>query len=141
VFFFTGVEIRGAVAGNDGKMAEARRQLKTETAREKTGSITNQPKKKEASRLWIVRSKKARKDGAEKLHLAADRRVGKHSEELADRLTEQALKGDVPSTRVLVALAERKKPVLAVVKKRLGPTMAQQLAMEPQWKGPEVVRD
>lgn len=75
------------------------------------------------------------KDGAERLRQAADKRVGRNSEELADLLTAKALKGDLASTRVLVALAANKKPLPERVKKRHGPSLAQRLAAEPQWKG------
>jgi hypothetical protein len=61
--------------------------------------------------------------------------VGRHSKELADLLTGKALKGDLASTRVLVGLAERKKPEPEPARKRSWPTMAMRLAAEPPWKG------
>jgi hypothetical protein len=60
---------------------------------------------------------------------------------LADLLTEKALKGDLASTRVLVGLAERKKPRAEPVKKRRGPSLAEQLAAEPQWQEPAEGRE
>lgn len=76
-----------------------------------------------------------RRDGAERLRLAADKRVGRNSEKLADLLTEKALAGDLASAKVLVGLAEGKKPQPEIKKKRRGPSLAEQLAAEPQWRG------
>jgi hypothetical protein len=75
-------------------------------------------------------------DGAEQLRQAADLRVGWNSEKIADVLTEKALAGDLASAKALVALAEAKKPSPEPVKKRCGPSMAEQLAAEPQWQEP-----
>jgi hypothetical protein len=63
-------------------------------------------------------------------------RVGWNSEKLADVLTSQALAGDLASAKVLVALAEGKKPGPEPVKKRCGPGLAERLAAEPQWREP-----
>jgi superfamily I DNA/RNA helicase len=72
----------------------------------------------------------------ERLQQAADRRVGKNSEELADLLTAKALKGKLANTRFLVGLAEGKKPSETPNKKRRGPSEAQRLAMESEWSEP-----
>jgi len=76
----------------------------------KTGSTANGGK-----------SERGNQNGAERLRRAADRRVGMHSEEIADRLTEKALKGDLASAKELMRLAEGKKPLAKPVKKRRGP--------------------
>jgi hypothetical protein len=111
-------------------MAEAQ-QESTDKARKKTGSTTKNETRKRASR-----GKTARRDGAERLRQAADRQVGRNSKKLADLLTEKALKGDLASTRVLVGLAERKKPKAEPAKKRRGPGLAERLAVEPEWQKP-----
>jgi hypothetical protein len=74
----------------------------------------------------------ARKSGAERLRRAADNEVGRKSDELAEALMNSALKGDVASTKVLVALADGVKPDPV---KRRGLSLAQQLGMEREWEG------
>lgn len=76
-------------------------------------------------------------DGAEQLKWAADRQVGRNSKKIADLLTVRAVTGDLPSIRVLVGLAERKKPRPEPVKKWVGPSLAERLAAEPEWEGGE----
>jgi superfamily I DNA/RNA helicase len=95
-------------------MAELEQVLTTDETREKTSSTT----KKELPK----RRKPRRKSGVERLQQAADRRVGKNSEELADLLTAKALKGKLANTRFLVGLAEGKKPSEKPNKKRRGPS-------------------
>lgn len=109
-------------------MAEAQ-QESTDKAKKKTGSTTKNGTRKRASR-----GKTTRTDGAERLRQAADKLVGRNSKKLADLLTNKALEGDLASTRVLVGLAERKKPKAEPVKKRRGPGMAERLAAEPKWQ-------
>jgi hypothetical protein len=74
------------------------------------------------------------KDGAERLHQAADKRVGRISEKMANLLSNKALAGDLACARVLFGLAERKKPIQELVKKRRGPGLAARLAAEPEWQ-------
>ena len=78
------------------------------------------------------RRRPVRKSGAERLRCAADRRVGKNSEKLADLLTEKALAGDLAYAKALVGLADAKKPERV---KRRGLSLAQRLALEPPWQG------
>ena len=127
--FSAGAKVRGALAGNGGKMAVAQQELRSDNASKKTGRTTKDRRRERAD------GKTPRKDGAERLRQAADRRVGRISEKLADLLTEKALKGDLASARVLFGLAERKKPIQELVKRRRGPGMAARLAAEPEWKG------
>ena len=82
-----------------------------------------------------ARGNTPRKDGAERLRHAADKRVGRISEQLADLLEGKALKGDLASAKVLFGLAERKKPSPEPVKKRRGPGLAERWAAEPEWQG------
>jgi hypothetical protein len=106
-------------------MAEGQQVSSTDKRKVKTGSATKSGKRERTS-----------KDGAEQLKRAADKRVGRNSEKLADLLTEKALEGDLASARVLVGLAERKKPREKQVKKRRGPSLAERLVAEPEWKEP-----
>jgi hypothetical protein len=112
-------------------MAVAQQELRSDNASRKTGRTTKSRRRERADRNT------ARKDGAEQLHQAADRRLGRISEKLAELLTNKALEGDLASARVLFGLAERKKPIQEPVKKRRGPGPAARFAVEPAWKGAE----
>ena len=118
--------------GNDGKMNEGQQELRTDDESRQTGGTTKSRTGQRASRNTT-----ARKDGAERLRQEADKQVGQNSEELAALLTEKALAGDLASTKVLVGLAERKKPRPERKKKRRGPSLAEQWAAEPEWQGEE----
>jgi hypothetical protein len=117
-------------------MAEAQQQLRKEKAGATTGKTAGKQAEGKPGRLRVVSRGRAPKDGVELLRQLADRRVGRISKRLADLLEAKALKGDLASTRVLVGLAERKKPVAQVEKKQYGPTLAQQLEAEPEWVRP-----
>jgi hypothetical protein len=112
-------------------MTATKQVLKTETASGKTGSATTN-KKQRAARTGG--EKRARKDGAEQLRRAADKRVGRISEKLADLLETEALAGHLDSLKVLVALAGAKKPRPAPVKKPRRPSLALRLTAEPRWQ-------
>jgi hypothetical protein len=113
------------IVGTDGKMAET---LETLGTGDSSGATKIGKGKK-------VRRKPAVKSGAERLRSMADRQVGRNSKKLTDLLTRNALAGSMASTRMLVGLAERKKP--DAVKKRRGPSQALELANEQQWEGPD----
>jgi hypothetical protein len=112
-------------------MAEKQRKPSTKKASRKTESTTS-----EGTQERAVRKAVASEDGAERLRQAADRQVGMNSEKLVDLLTQKALDGDLASTRVLVGLAEGKKPRAKPAKKRRGVSLAGQLEAEPEWKAP-----
>ena len=79
-------------------------------------------------------------NGVERLRLAAERRLARESGELADLLLEKALEGKLEGARILVALAEKKKPR---AKRGEGPwkgeSIAEGLGVEPEvgdvWNG------
>jgi hypothetical protein len=114
-------------------MAVLQQKLSSDIASMTTGRTTRNRRRKRAV------EKTPSKDGAERLRQAADKRVGRISEKLADLLSDKALKGDLASARVLFGLAERKKPIQEPVKKRRGPGLAERLAAEPEWKEEEGV--
>jgi hypothetical protein len=124
---FRGREGPWSVAGNGGKMAEARQKLSGDKANGKTSS------KNEGKRA--SREKRARKNGAERLRLAVDKRLGQNSETLANLLTNQAMGGDVAIAKALVELAEGKKPRPEPRKKRRGPTAAELLMADIKQHG------
>jgi hypothetical protein len=124
--------VREVLAGNDGKMDEREQEKRTGDESRKTAGTTKSRTVERTSR-----GKTSGKDGAERLRQAADKRVGQNSEGLADLLTKKALGGDLASAKVLVGLAERKKPKPERKKTRRGPSLAQQLAAEPEWTGEE----
>jgi len=106
-------------------MAEEQLELKAVKARK--------PASKKQTRATASREKSASGDGAEQLRCAADLRVGRNSEKLADLLEKKALGGDMNSVRVLLALAASKKRDPEPVKKRKRPSLASRLAAEPAW--------
>src|SRR5271157_476015 len=115
-----------SMAGNGGKMAELGRKSSRETAKGKT---SNKNTGKRASR-----GKKARKAGAERLRLAVDKRLGQNSESLANMLRDQAMGGNVATTRAMVEIAEHKKAQPEPVKKKRGRSLVERLAAEPEWQ-------
>jgi len=131
------------LAGNGGAMAETQLSLTTEKVKRATGrktggrvakagdsmETTGSTTRKER-RAGAGRGKSAITDGAERLRWAADRRLGRNSERLAEMLKDRALEGDLASTKVLLALAEGKKPI--VEKKGPVRSLALRLAAEPQ---------
>ena len=127
--FSADTKVRGALAGNGGKMAVLQQKLSSDNASMTTGRTTKNRRRERTV------EKTPSKDGAEQMRQAADKRVGRISEKLTDLLTEKALMGDLASARVLFGLAERKKPIQELVKRRRGPGLAARLAAEPEWKG------
>lgn len=119
--------VEGSGAGEPGKKQE-----REKTEGQAAGAA--EPEKKEPG-------KRERGNGLKRLQKAADRRLASASEALADLLLEKAKAGKVESTRLLVTLAERKtqrKPQEKKKKKRAGPSFAELLASEPEFKEPEV---
>ena len=127
------------MAGNGGKMAAAQQAMVKGARRRKISSTTeNGIREKERRKRDRADERAARKDGAERLRQAADRRVGRNSAKLADVLTQKALMGDLGSTKMLVVLADGKK---AVPVKRRGLSLPERLGAEPQWEGPAEAYD
>jgi hypothetical protein len=112
-------------------MAVLQQKLSSDNASMTTGRTTRNRRRKRAD------GKTARKDGAERMRQAADKRMGRISEKMADLLSSKALAGDLACARVLFGLAERKKPMQEPGKRRRGPGLAERLAAEPEWKGEE----
>jgi hypothetical protein len=77
------------------------------------------------------RKKRQPVDGLESLRRAADRRLRKNMKKLADAMTEKAMAGDLGSLKLLVALAEAKKPE---VETRKLPSLALWLAAHPEYE-------
>jgi hypothetical protein len=113
-------------------MDERQQELRADDEGRTTGRTTKSRTVERASR-----AKTSRKDGVERLRQEADKQVGQNSEKLASLLTKKALAGDLASTKVLVGLAERKKPRPEPKKKWRGPSLAERLAAEPEWTGEE----
>jgi len=134
--------------GNGDEMADVMLELATEKTEKKPsrkkrrakriqGSAASTRAREEAKRIR-EREKAVRKDGMELLRREADIQVGHKAAELAEWLTDTALKGDLPNFKALVALAEKKKPVEAVKKKvmTLAEVLMQDLRLNGEWKGP-----
>jgi hypothetical protein len=111
-------------------MAQARKELSASNAEAKTGGTTGSEGPKRLRRKYT-----SRKDGAERLRQAADKRLNEISEVLADLLKNKALEGDLASAKTLIGLASAKKPIPERVKKQPEFSYADKLAKEPQWVG------
>ncbi|HEY1903604.1 MAG TPA: hypothetical protein VGG56_14315 [Terracidiphilus sp.] len=126
-------------------MAVVQQELTAEKTTRKTGSTTTTNKKRrERAGEGAAGVRAAQGDGAERLRQAADRRVGRNSAKLANLLTDKALAGDLASTKMLVALAEGKKPMKEVEKlgevKKPVRSLALRLAAEPRLEWPKEER-
>ena len=109
-------------------MAVLQQKLSSDNASTITRRTTKNRRRKRAV------EKTPSKDGAEQMRQAADKRMGRISEKMADLLSSKALAGALACARVLFGLAERKKPIQDLVKKRRGPGLAARLAAEPPWQ-------
>ncbi len=121
------------MVGNDGEMAEAGEQGGSEkgsTAKRKQGA----PEKADKPVRRAKRGGAEAQDGADRLRWAVDRRLSRDSEKLADVLHEKALTGDLKHVGAVVSLADGKKP--KPKKKKPGPTLAEWLTAQPEWKAP-----
>jgi hypothetical protein len=78
--------------------------------------------------------KRVRGNAIERLTRATARHVRDNSDNLANALFAQALKGDVNCTKLLVALIEKIPPRK---RKRKFKSIALEWANSPEWKGPE----
>jgi hypothetical protein len=130
MLLFCGARIRGALAGNGGKMAVTKEQLTTGNVCSATGNPTSSTTWNETWKQ--ARRKSARKSGAERVRCAADRRVGQNSKKLADLLMAKALAGDLAYAKALVGLADGKKPEPV---KGLWLRYAELLEADPEWQG------
>jgi hypothetical protein len=99
------------------------------TARKAGGSVA----RKRAAR----RETPAGVDGLELLREKADQRLARKSTKLAAVLEKKALAGDVPSAKLLMVLAERKRPRELPVKKPSAAAFVYKLETEPRWEGTE----
>jgi hypothetical protein len=84
-------------------------------------------------------TKAEREDGVEKLKKAADKVLGRNSAKLANLLLDKAVEGKLEGARLLVKLAEGKKPPVKPKRTWDGKTYAEMLASEPEWVEPEPV--
>ncbi|MGD0892662.1 MAG: hypothetical protein ABR923_14120 [Terracidiphilus sp.] len=78
--------------------------------------------------------KRARKDGAEELRRAADRVILRDSKRLAKLLGEKAIQGDLNSVKMLVGLAEKKKPEPETGKRHALFDFIKDMAAQPVWE-------
>jgi hypothetical protein len=70
------------------------------------------------------------------LNKAARKIVNENATAIAKSMYEASVKGNLPFTKMLIDLAEEGKPGKAA-RKRRGPSAAEQLAAEPEWKPDE----
>ena len=91
---------------------------------------------KMALREKARQQKLVRDNGVEKLKKAADRVLGRNSAKLAGLLLEKAMDGKLEGARLLVKLAESKKPPVKQKVTWDGKSFAEILASEPEWVEP-----
>lgn len=138
----------GQEPGKETKGSRTRTKIRNK-ARGRIGKRKASTKKKPLEEAF--RGEDAAENGAELLKRAAGSAVGRNSEKLANLLLDKAMAGDLNSTKLLVTLAERKKPRPEPQKETakepsIGPrllTLAEKWAAEPQWEkdDPEFDRD
>lgn len=78
------------------------------------------------------KKKRSRGDAITRLCKAISRNMRDNSDDLAEKLFDRALEGDVNCTKLLIALIER----LPKPKSRKVDRLLLELAKEPEWKGP-----
>lgn len=76
-------------------------------------------------------------DSAERLRSAIDEEVIRQSHEIARALVKKTISGDMSGARLVADITGVKNPRIKPPKNRCGPTLAEQLALEPPWEGPE----
>jgi hypothetical protein len=125
-------------------MAEVRLKLVEKgTAKKRAGRKTcagAEPKKtrpKKARPQEAATATMVREAGVERLKKAADRVLGRNSAKLANLLLDKAVEGKLEGARLLVKLAESKKPPVKPKRTWDGKTLAEMLASEPEWVEPE----
>ena len=102
-----------------------------------TTPVKGLPKKAAPRKAATARAE--RQDGVEKLKKAADKVLGRNSAKLANLLLDKAVEGKLEGARLLVKLAEGKKPPVRPKRTWDGKTFAEMLASEPEWEEPEPV--
>lgn len=73
------------------------------------------------------------KPKAKNLNKAARKIVNENATEIAESLYQASKQGNLPFTKMLIELAEKGQPVKGR-RRRRGPSAAQELAAEPEWK-------
>jgi hypothetical protein len=120
-----GKENRDQRSGVRGQGTEKRESRNRGSKGKQTPERAGTAEAAKAKRKW-------RGNGAARLKKAADQVVAENSEELANLLLQDALKGKMESARLLVALSEKtERPK----RKRRGRSVADILAAEPEWDG------
>jgi hypothetical protein len=123
-----------------GAMAEVRLKLAERgKAKKKAGTTPVKGLPKKAVPRKAATAKAEHQDGVEKLKKAADKVLGRNSTKLANLLLDKAVEGKLEGARLLVKLAEGKKPPVKPKRTWDGKTYAEMLASEPEWEEPEPV--
>jgi len=108
--------------------------LTMEEVRERAGSKTNAKKRKRG-----MAGRGPSKSRREWMRLAADRLIWRRAKKLAEMLSDKAVDGDLPSVRLLIALAEGESRIEKPKKRLHRLTVAQELMedlrLHGEWKG------
>jgi hypothetical protein len=121
------------------KLAEKGKAKKRAGQKRSAGTTPVKGLPKKAVPRKAATTKAERQDGVEKLRKTADRVLGRNSAKLANLLLDKAVEGKLEGARLLVKLAESKKPPVKPKRTWDGKTFAEMLASEPEWKEPEPV--
>lgn len=78
--------------------------------------------------------------GTARLQVAADKKVKRNSNKLAQALLDAALKGQVQSARLLLSLADGETGKTPKKKRRSGPSQVEIWENEPAWEDPVPVK-
>lgn len=143
-------DVRGALAGNGVEMAAKKGKLKAKQSSSKTASKpSRKPRSKTGGKTTKRATSKARpkkteelssvegaiKDGAVILKAAANGEVAGESQKIVKGLSKGASKGNAACARMLVEFMIGKNLGEMAVKKRIGPTYAQEMTADTEWKG------
>jgi ATPase subunit of ABC transporter with duplicated ATPase domains len=143
-------DVRGALAGNGEEMAAEKRKLKAkQSSSKKASKPTRKPMSRTGSKATKRTTSKARpkkteelssvevasKDGAVILKAAANEEVAGNSQQIVQGLSKGAAKGNAACAKMLADFMVGKNLGEKAVKKRIGPTYAQEMTADEEWKG------
>ena len=107
---------------------------RTDEVRESAGSKTNAKRRKRG-----MGGRRPGKSGREWMRLAADRLIWRRAKKLAEMLSDKAVDGDLPSVKLLVALAEggneQAKPKKRLHRLTAAQELTEDLRLHGEWNG------
>ena len=124
--------------GNSEQELTKKPKTNSKTGRKRAVTINRNPGSKAGRKPRPKPKKKPRPgQGGTLLRSSLDIEVGKQSVDIAKALVTRMIAGDKDVTRLIFEATGAKTPAGPPPKKRHGPTLAQQLAMDEQWEEPD----